>query len=84
MSFEFDVSTSPPRRPRPMTQQLFRLEETHPFDPAVFGFPRGGVPSCNRGGGGTSGAGSNPLSMCAVAWGRRCRPVLLLLLARRR
>ena len=37
-----------------MTQQLFRLEETHPFDPAVFGFPRGALPACNRGGGGTS------------------------------
>lgn len=54
MSFDLDVSTSPPQRRGPMTQQLFRLEETHPFDPAVFGFPRGGVPSCNRGGGDTS------------------------------
>ena len=54
MSFEFEVSTSPPRRPRHMTQQLFRIEQAQPFDPAVFGFPRGGVPSCNRGGGGTS------------------------------
>jgi hypothetical protein len=54
MSFDLDLSTSPPRRPRHMTQQLFRLETARPFDPAVFGFPRNCVPACNRGGGGTS------------------------------
>lgn len=53
MSFEYDVSTSPSRRPRTMTNQIFRLEAAQPFDPAVFGFPRG-VPMCNRAGGGTS------------------------------
>ena len=36
------------------TGQMFRLEEPQPFDPAVFGFPRGALPSCNRAGGGAS------------------------------
>ena len=56
MSFELEaVSTSPPRRPAPMAaHQIFRLEANQPFDPAVFGYARPGVPSCNRAGGGGS------------------------------
>lgn len=35
--------------------QIFRIEQSQPFDPVVFGFARQhGVPSCNRAGGGTS------------------------------